>query len=84
LREPLPGSLSLGVLDPFLWLSFQRSQDLVALPRLLLMLLEIIQPKRRIGADKNEQKSASQRPNLVVNFSFTRFIGGRLASGTAR
>ena len=48
--------LCLGVLDPFLQLPLERSQDLVALPRMLLALLKVAQPKRGIDADKNEQK----------------------------
>ena len=44
-----------SALESFEEFLFERGEDLIASPRFLLMLLEIVQPKRRVNADEDEQ-----------------------------
>ena len=64
------GDLCFRVLDPFPELSLERSQNLVALSRLLLALLKVTQPKRGIDADKNEQKLSEPATDFGITKLF--------------
>lgn len=78
------GCLGLRVLDPFLQLSLERSQDLVALSRLLLPLLKITQPKRGRDADKNEQEFREPATDFGVCILLHPGIGKRITGDEAR
>jgi hypothetical protein len=54
-------AVNFSAVDPFVQLLLERSQNLVAASDVLPVLLIVVQPKRRVDADKTSTSSAVQR-----------------------